>query len=215
MDRLDTVVSAVYSFSGSLSSGYMQMQAEMENVRSEVRAMQDRVNAAEVAVTNQSYKAHDLADEASFKEDMYRDRMEDARCRVQIAQAKVEYVLNNPIAITETDSEGNTYTRYEIDQAALAAAQSELYQAEADYYYYQGKYYEAKQLAAEARAVEQQLQHLKKAIEQVAVHMQVQMHNIETQQQYAYTESSHNLQSMRDVCDKMTAYLNCKSIFRA
>lgn len=215
MERLDTIVSVVSDYTDSLSSSYIQLTGDTESVRAEVRSMQDSVRAAEQTVSGQVYKARNLEDEARSKRNMYEGMRMNAEAEVRAAQAQVDYVLNNPIPVTETDEDGNSHTHYEIDQAALAAAERELGSAQSEYAYYAAKCADAADIEADASAAVQRFEAMHKAIQNVEQHIGEQLLHIERLQQDVHVEAEYNLTCMRKVCERMTSYLSCKPIYRA
>lgn len=214
MERLDTIVSAVGTYADRLGISYTHLSGDAENVRSEVSTMEQNVANAERACSNQVYKAKEMQDDAQVKERQYHSLAEDARFEMERARQEVEYVLNNPRVVTETDSEGNTTTYEEIDQAALAAAQRELDRATTEYYHYYNLYMQAAQLAQEAAGVVSKFEMMHKAIQTVAQSLAEERQRIDRYSQQIQEEANHNLLSVKDVHDRMCAYLSCKRIYR-
>lgn len=215
MERLDTVVSAVQDYTQHLSGSYLQLNGNAETAREEVQGMQSRVDHAHQTVSNQVCQAHSLLDEAAAKKSYYADLRDQAAEEVRQAEEEVQWVLDHPIEITETDSEGNTTTHYEVDHAALSAAQSKLNQAMAEYNYYTGKYYDAEAVCNDAENAVSRFEKMRSAIENISQHIAEQMRGVEQGGYDMRMEANYNLTCMRNVVERMQAYLNCKQIFRA
>ena len=209
MTRLETTVSEVFHYSDRLRTCYTQLTGEAAQVQSDVRDMRMRVQEAENSVTNQVYQAQRLRDDAAARRSHYENMTREAEYAVRRAQDQVQYVLNNPVPVTEYDNEGNAHTHYEVDQAALAAAESALRSAEAEYQYYYGKYREAEALEQEASAVVTRFEAMQNAIVKVGQAIETEQHRIDTYRHKIDAEANYNLNSVQRVKDKLTDYLNC------
>ena len=213
MRMLNTTVSAVNAYANKLGGSYMTLAGESDNVQEEVAQMRQRVQQAQEDATYQREQAGQLKEEASGKVNYYAALLNSAQAEASAAQAEIDYVLSNPIPVTHEDSEGNTYTTYEIDQAALAAAQSRFDRAMAEVRYYQGKVIEAREVEAEATYAYGKLDNLQRGIAAVNGVIQEQQFRISQNDRELRAEAGYNLQSMRHVLERLEEYLGCKGIY--
>lgn len=213
MEKLHTVVSGVHTFSDRMEGGYMKLVGSAEQVREHVDRLHTQVRMAEERVGEQVRQIYNIRDEAECKVSNYEGLRDRAEIEVRVWEERVQYVLDNPIAVTETDEEGNSETHYEIDYAALAEAERGRDAALAEYNHYNQLYMEASAVAAEAAQAQTRFEAMQRGIQAVEQSIQAEYDNICRMREQLQEEAQYNLESLHQVKNRLSEYLSSLSFF--
>lgn len=214
MEKLHTVVSSVHTFSDRMETGYSKLAGSAEQVREYVDQLHTRVRMAEDRVGEQVRQIYHLRDEAEAKVTTYDGMRAQAETEVRVWEDRVQDVLNNPIAVTETDEDGNSYTHYETDYAALAAAERGRDAALAEYNHYNQLYMEASAVASEAAQAQNRFVAMQNGIQAVERSIQAEYDQICRMREQLQAEAMYNMESLHQVQTRLTEYLGSISFFQ-
>lgn len=212
MGNLITTFSSVEAFANSCSNNYSAILARANETLSQVEKMLYAVQADSERLAQQIIRGRQMLDEIQLKVEKYQALMEDAAADVDRCNAEIDYILSHPITRTYTDEDGNEHTVEEIDEAALAAAERALDQAQALYEQYRDKYEEATAVMYNVSVTVTRFEQIKNGIDAVAQSIQSDIYEIKKYINAILNESEYNLQTLHAAIDGIAAYLASRPI---
>lgn len=213
MGNLITTFSSVEAFANSCSNNYSAILARANETLSQVEKMLYAVQADSERLAQQIIRGRQMLDEIQLKVEKYQALMEDAAADVDRCNAEIDYILSHPITRTYTDEDGNEHTVEEIDEAALAAAERALDQAQALYEQYRDKYEEATAVMYNVSVAVTRFEQIKNGIDAVAQSIQSDIYEIKKYINAIINESEYNLQTLHAAIDGIATYIASRSIY--
>lgn len=213
MGNLITTFSSVEAFANSCSNNYSAILARANETLSQVEKMLYAVQADSERLAQQIIRGRQMLDEIQLKVEKYQALMEDAAADVDRCNAEIDYILSHPITRTYTDEDGNEHTVEEIDEAALAAAERALDQAQALYEQYRDKYEEATAVMYNVSVTVTRFEQIKNGIDAVAQSIQSDIYEIKKYINAIINESEYNLQTLHAAIDGIATYIASRPIY--
>lgn len=213
MGNLITTFSSVEAYVNSCSNNYSAILTRATEILSQVEKLLYAVQTDSEGLSQQIMRGKQILDEIQLKVEKYKALMEEAAAEMDRCNAEINYILSHPITKTYTDEDGNDYTVEEIDEAALAAAERALEQAQALYDQYRAKYEEAAAVMYEVRVTVSRFEQIKNGIDAVEQSIQADIYEIKKYINAIKNESEYNLTTIQGALDSIGAYLASKPIY--
>lgn len=213
MRSLITTYSAILTYVDNLSCDYGIILNRARDKNAQLEKLYYEVQSDLESISRQIIRGRRIYDEIQVKVEKYKSLMDDAAVEISRCDDEIDYIYSHPIARTYTDSDGDSYTVEEIDEAALSAARRARYRAQAEYEIYRDKYDNTNSVKYEISSMLNRFESIKSGIEIIAQMIQSDIYEIKKYISSIENEANYNLQHTGDTAESVNVYLNSKAIF--
>ncbi len=213
MASMKVTLSALEKYAVSHRDGCTALLETAQMLHRTVAQMYHEVQESYNSICVQHARAFSLWEESASKEKAYQSMMLSAESERSRYSDEMSYISSHPVARTSTDTEGNVSTYYEVDRAALRAAESGRNMAHTMYLRHSESAGNAALLSRGSEQNVTRLGTLKQAICSVMQSIENDMYEIKKYIDALIDESQYNLYALGTATESVRDYLASKAIF--
>ena len=189
---------------------YESLLSKIDYIISSAKQKNDFVQSALDSISNRISKASTIYYDAEAKANIYKEQMDIIMVEINYYNQQINYLLEHPTIVTDTDDNGNTCTEEAIDYNAINALERQLQKAEETYDYYEKKYNKIIYVKEKIYKLTEQLNMIKNAIMKLQESIQVDIFEISKYDGDIKSEADYNCNSLRSVQSCIQNYLCSK-----
>ena len=213
MVAINASIRAIEEFKSSNEIDYINILSTIKSIIYESEEYIKIIDEKIDFLNSKLASLYSLQGDLKIKQTKYEEEIKESERQREEIIRNIERIQNNPITVTRTDEEGNTYTTEVIDEASLNIELRKLEEINKTYMLYKDKLDNVKDISEQTKGFEEYLNKLSNANKKIKSIIEENIKKIRMLEDSVYAEINNNNVSIIKVIETLHEYVACMEIY--